>query len=113
MPYKTVLALLLLSLGVSVHAQDAATPLEKPSGSTGPHKPSMAPIFSAFLNTGMARISTKVLVVYDASGHVLEATVQPSTHNRSLDKAIREWALQVQLTPGPAGQDWLPISMSR
>lgn len=110
MSLKKYLALLAISLAFSANAQDAATQLAAAPDPV--YRSSMMPVINAFARTGRSKISTRVLVEYDASGRVLSAKVDPSTHNRNLDSAIQAWVLGVHLKPGPAGSGWLPIDMS-
>ena len=105
--------LVLLLLCIRASAQHAAPSHEQSLESMAAGKPSMFAISDAFMRSSLSQVSTSVFVTYDASGRVLQAKVQPSTHDRELDKAIREWARQVQLRPGTAGSGWFPIDVSR
>lgn len=107
---KPLLPLILLLLGAPLHAQDASPPATLQTVTV--RHPSMKPLLEALVHSRLNHVATRVLLEWDADGHVLQATVDPSTHDSRLDEAIRAYALQLQLAPGQAGRDWLPIEFS-
>ena len=107
---KPLLPLILVLLAAPLHAQEAAptVPLE----TVTMRRPSMKPLLEALVRSRLNHVVTRVLLEWDADGHVLQATVDPSTRDSKLDEAIRAYALQLQLAPGQAGRDWLPMEFS-
>lgn len=66
----------------------------------------------AFVRSGLSQVSTRVLITYDGTGRVLDAKVEPTTRDPTLDRAIRSWAKKVRLNPGKPGTGWLPIDIT-
>ena len=106
---RLLVAIFALLLSAPLCAQENSDP-----SANGPalQQPSLKPVVEAIARAGFGELHTRVRIEWDSSGKVLEAIVDPSTHVRRVDEAIHAYAMQVQLTPGKAGSDWLPIDFS-
>ncbi|MGN6513814.1 MAG: energy transducer TonB, partial [Lysobacteraceae bacterium] len=100
---------LLLLPAAPLRAQDAAATA---SAAVPVQRPPLKPLLDAMVHSRLDRVTTRVLVEWDADGRVLAATVDPSTGDRQLDEAIRAQALQMRLKPGQAGRDWIAFALS-
>jgi len=76
------------------------------------YKPPMSLLVPFFMHTGRHRITTSVHIAYDEKGYVTSATLNRSTRNKDFDAAIIEWAKNMKLMPGTAGEGDLPLDFN-
>jgi outer membrane biosynthesis protein TonB len=73
-------------------------------------KPPLDKIFARAVRYGHS-VSTSVNVTYDRDGNVLAVKLDKTTGDKSLDKAILDWAALAKIQADGAGSGALPIKI--
>lgn len=75
-------------------------------------KPSLRWVVQAAARSNLSRISTELLIDYDAKGNVTRARLTETTRSGAVDKALLQWGQRLKLKPGMAGSGRLPVTIS-
>lgn len=75
--------------------------------------PSLRQVTRAFGRSNLTRVSTELVIDYNAAGGVVDATLTEPTLDTGVNKAIVTWAKALQFKPGEAGTLRLPFQLDR
>ncbi|MGN6150390.1 MAG: hypothetical protein ACTHOH_00075 [Lysobacteraceae bacterium] len=75
--------------------------------------PSLDPVMHVFGRTNLTRVSTDLVIDYNAAGDVVDARLIDPTLDGRLNKRLVAWAKRVQFKPGEGGTLRLPLRFER
>jgi hypothetical protein len=75
--------------------------------------PALRQVTRTFGRSNLTRVSTALVIDYDAAGGVVDARLTEPTLDTGVNKAIVTWAKGLQFKPGEAGTLRLPFQLDR
>ncbi|MFL6592158.1 MAG: hypothetical protein ACJ8GK_05555, partial [Luteimonas sp.] len=74
--------------------------------------PSTLTLAEAIAHSNLRKVSTNVVIAYDALGNVIGVKLEKPTGSATLDKAILAWAALVKINRDKAGFASIPIELA-
>ena len=109
--FAIALVCVLAASAAMAGSQNAPQPLPALANASIKSMPPLDKVLARGVRNGH-RVSTSVTVAYDQQGKVLSVKLNKPTGDRSLDKAILDWAAMVKIQADGAGSGIIPVKVN-